>query len=159
MPQDPKNLQINSKVIFYVQNNNFSYTQLSLAFVSQKSSYYVYDDTKVFFLFLLRKDFDVFRVLLFEVFVDKHELKIQVENYLKIALIVLNVISFSKSILFMLLSLASLLKKESQHTLMVFSKGMFVKRDLASRLPMKSPGSWSSISFANSKLFLQYAYW
>ena len=38
--QDPQNLQINSKDIFYVLSNNFSYTQL-------------------FFLFLLQKDFGI----------------------------------------------------------------------------------------------------
>ena len=38
-------------------NNNFSYTQLSLAFVPQKDSYYVHDDTDASFLFLLQKDF------------------------------------------------------------------------------------------------------
>ena len=47
----PKHPQINSKVIFCVLNNNLSYTQLSLAFVPQKDSYYVQDDTGVFFLF------------------------------------------------------------------------------------------------------------
>ena len=77
----PKHLQINSKVIFCVLNNNFSYTQLSLAFVPQKDSYYVQDDTDVCFFFLLQKDFgiclefflvffhfDIFRVLLFKAF-------------------------------------------------------------------------------------------
>ena len=57
---------------------------------------------------------------------------------------------FSKSILLMLLTLASLLNKESQHTLIVSSNGMLVK---TSRLAMKSPASWSAIFLANSKLF------
>ena len=34
--QDPKNRQINSKVIFYMLNNDLSFTPLSLAFVSWK---------------------------------------------------------------------------------------------------------------------------
>ena len=46
------------------------------------------------------------------------------------------------------------LSKESQHTLVVSSNGMLVKRDLTSRLAMKSTGSWLAISLANSKLFL-----
>ena len=41
---------------------------------------------------------------------------------------------FSKSILLILLTLASLLNKESQHTLVVSSSGMLVKRDATSRL-------------------------
>ena len=58
-----------------------------------------------------------------------------------------------KSILLMLLTLALLLNKESQHTIIVSSNGMLVKRDSTSRLAMKSPGSWSAISLENSKLF------
>ena len=56
------------KIIFYVLNNNFSYTQLVFAFVPQKDSYYVHDDTDAFFLFLLQKGLDIFHVLLFEAF-------------------------------------------------------------------------------------------
>ena len=36
-------------------NNNFSYTQLTSAFVPQKDYHYVHDDSDVFFLFFLRK--------------------------------------------------------------------------------------------------------
>ena len=50
-------------------NNNFSYTHLAFAFVLQKDSYYVHDDTNAFFLFLIQKDFDIFHVILFEIFV------------------------------------------------------------------------------------------
>ena len=49
-------------------NNNFSYTQFAFAFVPQKDFYYIHNDTDAFFLFLLKKDFDIFQVLLFEVF-------------------------------------------------------------------------------------------
>ena len=38
-------------------NNNFSYTQFSLAFVPRKGSYYVHDDTGASFRFVLQKDF------------------------------------------------------------------------------------------------------
>ena len=55
IPQDPKNSQINSKDIFYVLNNNFSYTQLPFLFLLQKDSYYVHDETDTFFFFLCRK--------------------------------------------------------------------------------------------------------
>ena len=57
LPQNPKNSQIKSKVIFYVLNNNFSYTRFSLSFVPRKDFYYVPDDTDVFFHFLFQKDF------------------------------------------------------------------------------------------------------
>ena len=46
----------------------FSYTQLSFSFVPQKDCYYIHNDTDSFFLFLLHKDFDIFRALLFRVF-------------------------------------------------------------------------------------------
>ena len=46
-----------------------------------------------------------------------------------------------------------MLNKESQHTLVVSSNGMLVKRDLTSMLVMRSPRSWSEISLASSKLF------
>ena len=49
-------------------NNNFSYTQPAFAFVPQKDSYYVNDDTDGFFLFLLQKDFDIFCMLLIGAF-------------------------------------------------------------------------------------------
>ena len=74
-------------LICCVLNNNFSYTQLYFAFVPQKYSYFVHDDTDAFFLFpcqkdfdiclkpffiiclfLLHKDFDIFRMLLFGTF-------------------------------------------------------------------------------------------
>ena len=46
------------KMIFSVSNNNVSYTQLSsVFFFLQKDSYFDHDDTDVFFLFLLQKDF------------------------------------------------------------------------------------------------------
>ena len=83
-----RTLLSNETVTFYVLNNNFSYTELPFAFVLQKDSYYVQDDTDAFFLFLLQKDFDIcrgpfstfclflfqkdldiFHVLLFEAFV------------------------------------------------------------------------------------------
>ena len=48
-----------SKVIYYVVNNNFSYTQRSFLFFLQKDSYYIHDDTDAFFLFFLQKDFDI----------------------------------------------------------------------------------------------------
>ena len=51
------------------------------------------------------------------------------------------------------------LNKESQHTLVVSSNGMLVKRDSTSRMAMKSPGSWSAISLANSKLFFTVYIW
>ena len=54
--------------------------------------------------------------------------------------------SFAKVMLLILLTLASLLNKESQHTLLVSSNGMLVKRDFISRLTMKSLGCWSAIS-------------
>ena len=76
-------------VISYVLNNNFLYTQLSLAFVPQKDSSNIQDDIDAFFLFLLQndlyiahkhigafcvfllqKDFDIFHVLLFEAFLS-----------------------------------------------------------------------------------------
>ena len=59
---------------------------------------------------------------------------------------------FSKSVLLMLLTLASLLNKESQHTLIVSSNGMLVKRDSTSRPFMKCPGPRPAISLANSKM-------
>ena len=34
--------------MFYVPNDNFSPTQLASAFVPQKDSYFVYDDTDAF---------------------------------------------------------------------------------------------------------------
>ena len=41
------------------------------------------------------------------------------------------------------------------HTLSIhFCNNFFVKRESTSKLTMKSPGSWSAISLANSKLFL-----
>ena len=55
LPQDPKNPQINSKDIFHVLNNNFSYTHFSFIFLHQKGSYYVHDDTYAIFFFLFRK--------------------------------------------------------------------------------------------------------
>ena len=55
-------------IILYVLNNNFSDTQLAFAYVPQKDSYYLHDNTDAFFLFLLQKIFDVFWVLLFEAF-------------------------------------------------------------------------------------------
>ena len=65
----------NEKVIFYVLNNNFSYTHLASAFVPQKDFYYVLDDTdasKILIsfsdLFLRQKDFGIFRVLLLGTF-------------------------------------------------------------------------------------------
>ena len=61
--------------------------------------------------------------------------------------------SFSKSVLLMLLTLALLLNKESQHTLIVSSNGMLVKRDSTPRLAMKRSEFWSAISLENSKLF------
>ena len=51
LTQDHRNPQINSKDIFYVLSNNFSYTQLSFLFLRQEDSYYVHDDTDVFFYF------------------------------------------------------------------------------------------------------------
>ena len=39
--------------MFYVPNNNFSYTQQVSASVPQKDPYYAYDDPGTFFLFLL----------------------------------------------------------------------------------------------------------
>ena len=62
------NLQSYLKVISYVLNNSFSYTQLSFLFVLQKNSYYVHDDTDAFFLFLLQKDFHIFCVIMYYVF-------------------------------------------------------------------------------------------
>ena len=59
------NLQSYLKVISYVLNNSFSYTQLSFLFVLQKNSYYVHDDTDAFFLFLLQKDFHIFYVIMY----------------------------------------------------------------------------------------------
>ena len=55
-------------VTFYMLNNGFSNTQLSFAFVPQKDSCYVHDDTEFLFHFLLQKDIDVFHVLLFGAF-------------------------------------------------------------------------------------------
>ena len=56
------------KVIFLCAKYNFSYTQLISAFVRQKDFHYVHDDSDVFFLFVLKKGFDIFRVLLFNAF-------------------------------------------------------------------------------------------
>ena len=53
----------------------------------------------------------------------------------------------------MLVTLALLLNKESQLKLIFSSNGMLIKRDSTSTLVMNSPGSWSTISVANSKLF------
>ena len=54
----------------------------------------------------------------------------------------------------MSLTLASLLNKESEHTLIVFyGQRMLVKRESTSRLAMKNHESWSVISLANSKLY------
>ena len=80
-----KNLQSNSKVISYVLNNNFSYTQLTLAFVPQitftmvqtlfsiSSFFLFFSDICLvpcfaFRFFLFQKDFDIFHMLLFEAF-------------------------------------------------------------------------------------------
>ena len=49
-------------VIYYTLSNNFFYTQLAFAFVPLRDSCYE------FFLFVLQKGFDIFRVLLFGVF-------------------------------------------------------------------------------------------
>ena len=58
-PRILKNLYYRPIVIFYVLSNNFSKTQLDFAFVSQKNSYYIHDDTVAFLLFILQKDFDI----------------------------------------------------------------------------------------------------
>ena len=41
---------------------------LAFAFLPQKDSYYVHDDSDAFFIFLLQKDFGTFHMLLFEIF-------------------------------------------------------------------------------------------
>ena len=61
---------------------------------------------------------------------------------------------FLLQILLMLLTLASLVNKELQQKFIVSSNGMLLKGDSTSRLAIKSIGSWSAISFANSKLFV-----
>ena len=76
-----------TQFFFQALNNNFSYTQLSFVFLLQKNYQFDHDDADVFFLFffrkafisvldlfnfflfLLQKDFDIFRVLLLEVFI------------------------------------------------------------------------------------------
>ena len=74
-----KKLRRSLKVIYYVLNNNFFYTQLAFAFVPQKDSYYAFflfllqqnfdiDPFFAFCFFLLQKDFDIFHVLLFGFF-------------------------------------------------------------------------------------------
>ena len=56
--QDPQNLQINSKDIFYVLSNNFSYNQLFFLFLLQKD--FGICLRPFFAFFLLLKDFDIF---------------------------------------------------------------------------------------------------
>ena len=84
LPQDVKNLHIIWKDSFHVLSNNFSYAELSFLFLLQKDSYYLHDDTTlfsfssserfwyiswtIFRLFLLLKDFGIFRLLLFQAF-------------------------------------------------------------------------------------------
>ena len=65
---------------------------------------------------------------------------------------------FLLQILLMLLTLASLVNKELQQKFIVSSNGMLLKGDSTSRLAIKSIGSWSAISFANSKLFVWGTY-
>ena len=78
-----KLFSICQKIISYVPNNNFSYTQLSFVFLLQIDSCLDHDDTNpfslfffrkifislkpffAFFLFLLHKDFGTFHVLFF----------------------------------------------------------------------------------------------
>ena len=45
------------KIIFYVLNNNFSFTQLFFVFLPRKDSYCNHDDTDTFFIFFIRKTF------------------------------------------------------------------------------------------------------
>ena len=68
-PRILKNLYYHPIVIFYVLSNNFSKTQLAFAFVSQKNSYYVHDDTVAFLLFILQKDFNICHKPFFSPFV------------------------------------------------------------------------------------------
>ena len=65
---------------------------------------------------------------------------------------------FLLQILLMLLTLASLVNKELPQKFIVSSNGMLLKGDSTSRLAIKSIGSWSAISFANSKLFVWGTY-
>ena len=62
-------------------NNTFSCTQLVSSLVPQKDSCFV------FYLFFLQKDFDIFQVLLFEVFLcvfdNSYLLLLYIENLLK----------------------------------------------------------------------------
>ena len=50
-----RTLKSNLKIIPYVLNNNFSYTQLSFVFLPRKDYYFDHDDTEVFFFFFFRK--------------------------------------------------------------------------------------------------------
>ena len=52
-----KLFSICQKIISYVPNNNFSYTQLSFVFLLQIDSYLDHDDTDPFSLFFFRKIF------------------------------------------------------------------------------------------------------
>ena len=55
----------NWNFIFYVVYSNFSYALLSIVFHLQKIFYGVYNDTVVFYLFFLQKDFDIFHMHIF----------------------------------------------------------------------------------------------
>ena len=55
-------------ITFFVLINSFSYTQLAFAFVLQKDSYYVHDDTDAFLISLLQKDFDIYLETFFVLF-------------------------------------------------------------------------------------------
>ena len=87
VPGSLKNLKSGPIVIYYALYNNFLYTLLASAFVPQKDFYYIHDNTDAFFFFffftkmlisfwslfspfafLLPKNFDIFCVLLFRVF-------------------------------------------------------------------------------------------
>ena len=55
-------------VIFYVLNENFSYTQVASAFVPQKGFDIFLGPYLAFCIFLLQTDFDIFCMLFFRVF-------------------------------------------------------------------------------------------
>ena len=79
----PRSLKINESTRKVFLGNNFLHSQFSFLFLRQNYSYYIHDDSGVFFsfriilisfsnlfppfiLFLLQKDFDIFHVLLFK---------------------------------------------------------------------------------------------
>ena len=62
-PQIKTILSSSPRVIYYVLQNNMFYSQKPFAFIPQKHCYHT------FYVFLLQKDFNIFYMILFGVFV------------------------------------------------------------------------------------------